>query len=412
MELKSMTTALLEIMKVLKRFIYLQDKSSYLILGLFILQTYCFKFFDATPYISITGPIGSGKTLILEILNFLCNRSLLVTDISNAGFYHQLNKLHGTLILDEAEYLAQRYQREIDMAILLHGYKRGGFVLRVGPGQRRLVKFDCYGPKVFGNIGGIYSRPLKSRCITIKTVLAESEKERFSPILHGKVLKDLSKVITQLFKRKKIQEQIKSLHRDFESIEGLTGRDLELWMGMLIIAKILNSDGLKTNIYDMVVKIAIATIKKREGDALLLDWDVKFMLSLFNYLLAREYDGTSFIVAEEVFNHVINEVKPFFRMRTEDLGRKLDKESLIKRKLIYVRDKEGNLVHKTGWQINIDRLDRRVSKYKKFLQTKEEFEMEEREQMIKDLDKTPQRTLTEGGISKIHFGGIGKPSNW
>jgi hypothetical protein len=57
---------------------------------------------------------------------------------------------------------------------------------------------------------------------------------------------------------------------------GLTGRDLELWMDMLILAQILNSDGLKINIYDMVVKIAIATIKKRE------EVEIDFLLNRIN----------------------------------------------------------------------------------------------------------------------------------
>ncbi len=182
MELRSMTEAFKKITKVLERFVYFQDHSPYVTLALFILQSYCSKNFDTAPYILLNGPSGTGKTLTLQILDFLCYRPLLVSSITDAGFYHAINQLQGTLMLDEAEYLSQRYQHVIDMATLLHGYKIGGFVTRVDPGSRKLIKLNCFGLKAFANIGGIYSRPLKSRCIILKTVFAEREMKRFSAI--------------------------------------------------------------------------------------------------------------------------------------------------------------------------------------------------------------------------------------
>lgn len=173
MELTSLSMLLLETMKILKRYIHFKDQSSYLILALFILLTHGFKNFDTVPYLLITGPYGSGKTLILEILNLLCYRPLLASQISKAAFYHVIHRLQGTLLIDEAEGLSRRYQNEFDMAVLLHGYKAGGFVVRVDPGKRKHIKFRCFGPKVIANIGGIYSKQLRSRCIVLKTTQSE-----------------------------------------------------------------------------------------------------------------------------------------------------------------------------------------------------------------------------------------------
>jgi len=173
MELTSLTHALLETIKILKKYVYLKDPSSYLILALFILLTHCFKNFDTVPYLLITGPYGSGKTLILELLNLLCHRPLLASQISKAAFYHVIHRLQGTLLIDEAEGLSKRYQNDFDMAILLHGYKAGGFVVKVDAGKRKHVKFRCFGPKAIANIGGIYSKQLRSRCIILKTTEME-----------------------------------------------------------------------------------------------------------------------------------------------------------------------------------------------------------------------------------------------
>ena len=173
MELNSMTTALREVRKILKKYVHFQDKSSYLILALFILLTHSFKNFDVVPYLLITGPYGSGKTLILELLNLLCYRPLLASQISKAAFYHVIHRLQGTLLIDEAEGLSRRYQNEFDMAVLLHGYKSGGFVVRVDAGKRKHVKFRCFGPKAIANTGGIYSKQLRSRCIVLRTTEME-----------------------------------------------------------------------------------------------------------------------------------------------------------------------------------------------------------------------------------------------
>jgi hypothetical protein len=173
MQLTSLTKALLETTKILKKYVYFKDSSSYLILALFILLTYCFKNFDTVPYLLITGPYGSGKTLILEILNSLCFRPLLASQISRAAFYDVIHRLQGTLLIDEAEGLSKRYQSDFDMAILLHGYKAGGFVVKVDANKRKHVKFRCFSPKVIANIGGIYSKQLRSRCIILKTTEME-----------------------------------------------------------------------------------------------------------------------------------------------------------------------------------------------------------------------------------------------
>ncbi|NWG03554.1 MAG: hypothetical protein HXY44_11935 [Syntrophaceae bacterium] len=173
MEFTSLRQALSEVVKILKRFLYFKDPFSYLILGLFVLQTHCYEIFDAAPYILLNGPHASGKTLTLDLLNLLCHRSLLISQITKAGFFHVIHRLKGTLLLDEAENLSRRYQSEFDMAVLLHGYRKGGFVVRVDPRKRKPTKFKVYGPKVMANISGIYSRQLRSRCIIIKTTPIE-----------------------------------------------------------------------------------------------------------------------------------------------------------------------------------------------------------------------------------------------
>ena len=74
MQLTSVTGALMAVIKIFKRFCYLQHPSYYLTLGFIVLLSYCFRSFDAVPYLLLVGPRGTGKTLVLDILQLLCYR--------------------------------------------------------------------------------------------------------------------------------------------------------------------------------------------------------------------------------------------------------------------------------------------------------------------------------------------------
>ncbi len=170
MDQRPITPLLQKVQDILQRYVHFRESSYYLVLSLYILFTYAFKQFDSLPYVLVTGPFGSGKTLILQILKLLCYRALPATSISPAAFYHVINSLNGTLLIDEVEEFSRKIPRGFDMAVVLNGYKRAGFVVRVDPRKRRPIKYKCYGPKVIANTGGIYLKPLLSRCIVIKTV--------------------------------------------------------------------------------------------------------------------------------------------------------------------------------------------------------------------------------------------------
>jgi hypothetical protein len=368
------TSVFLEVLKILKRYVYFRDSSYYLILSLYILFTYTFKQFDSLPYVLVTGPFGSGKTLILQILKLLCYRALPATSISPAAFYHVINSLNGTLLIDEVEEFSRKIPRGFDMAVVLNGYKKAGFVVRVDPRKRKAIKYKCYGPKVIANTGGIYLKPLLSRCIVIKTVYSEQKLERFLVSRDGAALKNLAKEIASLFQRSKIQEKIKGLYHNFVSIEGLTGRDEELWIGLLVLALVVDSESPDLKVFDRLTKIALAYVEKRHEDSFFLDWTVRVLISVANYVETNSYDGSTFIQADKLTSHVIKDIKPSFPVRTETISRLLDKESLMtERKLLWFRDEKGNPLHRTGWQINVKRLKNRVAKFQKYMEVHDEI---------------------------------------
>jgi hypothetical protein len=197
--------------------------------------------------------------------------------------------------------------------------------------------------------------------------------ETFIPSRDGRQLKELASATASLFKRKKINEQIKSLYHNFKPIEGLKGRDLELWIGMLVLAQIIDSEAPNLKLYDRVVKTAISATEKRDEETFFKDWNSQFLIAIANYVKDHSHDSDTFIQADLITNHVTEEVKPPFRIRTEGLGKIWDREStLIERRVRWFKDEKGNPIHKTGWRIDVDRLRRKVSKFQKYIQPKED----------------------------------------
>lgn len=197
--------------------------------------------------------------------------------------------------------------------------------------------------------------------------------ETFITSRDGGELKELASAIEFLFKRKKFKHQIKLLYHNFKSIKGLKGRDMELWIGMLVLAQIIDSESPNLKLFDRVLKTAISATEKRDEETFFLDWNSQFLIATENFFPPNYIDSDIFIQADLITNHVPEQVKPPFKIRTEGLGKLLDRESfLIERRVRWFKDKEGNQVHKTGWRLDVKRLRRKVSKFQKYIQPQED----------------------------------------
>lgn len=197
--------------------------------------------------------------------------------------------------------------------------------------------------------------------------------ERYISFRHEKLLKELAKGISTLFESRKLKKQIIALYENLEPIKGLSGRDFELWSGILALAQKIDSESPNLKLYDRVLRIAISATEKRDEETFFLDWNSRFLISIANFVKANHHDSDTFIQADKITAHVTKEVAPPFKIRTESLGKLLDRESvLIERRVRWFKDEAGNQVHKTGWRLDTERLVRKVSKFQKYIQPKED----------------------------------------
>jgi hypothetical protein len=140
-------------------------------LALWTMLTYAYVAWDAVPYLFVNGPAGSGKTRVFELLSRLVFRPLASSNLSAAALFRTLHDRGGTLLLDEAERLAESGDDVAELrSILLAGYKRGGRANRLesnGDNTYHMREFQVYGPKAIACINAL-PPALAGRCIPIQ----------------------------------------------------------------------------------------------------------------------------------------------------------------------------------------------------------------------------------------------------
>lgn len=215
-------------------------------LALWIILSYCYPAWPAVPYLYLGGPVGSGKTRVLDVLCRLVFRPLLSSNMSAAALFRTLHSNGGTLLLDEAEQLKDTDSAVTEIkSMLLAGYRRGGRATRLEPlgdGAFKTVEFDVFGLKALACVKGL-PPALLSRCISVMMFRADknSEKprrrldarkahwENLRADLHALVL-DHGATFLELSQRDDICPK-------------MSGRQFELWQPLLALASWIESYG-------------------------------------------------------------------------------------------------------------------------------------------------------------------------
>lgn len=128
------------------------------LLSCFIVSTWFIEKLPVAPYVALVGLPRSGKTTALRLLDLLCRRSLLTSDITSAGFYETCNRVTPTLLIDET---ATAGDRRALFHLLRIGSTKGSVAIR------KNKAFNAYCPKVVCWTELPDDAALNSRCIII-----------------------------------------------------------------------------------------------------------------------------------------------------------------------------------------------------------------------------------------------------
>jgi hypothetical protein len=186
------------------------------------------------PYLYLVGDNSSGKSHALQLLAYLCYRPLYATSVPPADIYFYLGKekTDPPLTLLEDEFQGSDRDTE-KMKIYKAGYKRGARVPRIisePNGKRRQEFFNAFGPKVVAAEELIENKGFLERCIIIKMVKGEPEKDHYDREDEARFAKLRAELLKWRMMVLAGREKLPQLE-----LEWLKGRDRELYLPLLTV---------------------------------------------------------------------------------------------------------------------------------------------------------------------------------
>ena len=202
----------------------------------------CFTWFidevDFAPLANITAPEKRcGKSVLLELMQYLSYRPLPVSNISSAAIYRCIEKWGPTLLIDEVDTFL-RASEEM-RGIINAGVSRGNaFVIRCVGDNNEPTRFNVWGAKVLCGIGKLPST-LRDRSIPL---VLRRKRAGEKALKVRRIDKDrVSEIRSKLAKFKEANLGKSSLYIPHE-IEGLNDRANDCWEPLLFVAELAGGD--------------------------------------------------------------------------------------------------------------------------------------------------------------------------
>jgi hypothetical protein len=246
------TAILTDLQAFFARFAVFRDHRVFRLLAAWTLGTYCYRLFQAFPYLALRSPDKRcGKSRVLSLLSLLTfNASPRVVYPTEAQLFRGPSRNGGTLLLDEVEALGRANQDLYTglLAVLNSGFEQGGSVLRLEKdraGNFVEVCFETYCPRALAGINRL-ADTLDDRVILLfmHRKLADERTERFSPSRlepEAQALRDRC-YLWALTHAQELHEVYEAADRVFTAMDGLDDRARDLWEPLVSIAALIDRE--------------------------------------------------------------------------------------------------------------------------------------------------------------------------
>jgi len=131
-----------------------------------IKRSWVYDRFHTINYLRALGDTGMGKSRFLNTLGYIHYKPIATSGATtSAPVFRIIDKWHGTLIMDEADFARTDEAQDI-IKIINQGYEKGNFVMRCDRETKEINFFDPYSPKILATRKSFFDKAVESRCIT------------------------------------------------------------------------------------------------------------------------------------------------------------------------------------------------------------------------------------------------------
>ncbi len=225
-----------QIVELLKKYIYFDDKRLYYIVACWIIGTYMFPIFSYYPYLIIRGEKGSGKGTLLTFLSKTCwNPTSKVVDPSRSSIFRLIECARPTYIIDEYHRVIRSEIGEQLAAVLEAGAERDAMVVRTDTESKEVEFFNVYCPKAIASRVELEHEDKGITIIMEKVNDPKYAKRRKELDLQDFTDLQVELVFLCLITHDKVFEEYMKLEPTAE----LTGRYYNIFAPILAIAKVV-----------------------------------------------------------------------------------------------------------------------------------------------------------------------------
>ena len=160
----------------LKRYVILQDESSYWMIAAWIIHTYATPKFRDSPRLSIESPEQAcGKTTLLDIIGATVHNPKRSDNVTPSVLFRLIDRDHPTVLIDEADSIWNNKASD-DLRIVINGgFSPNGSIDRVNPNDvNDLQTFSTYAAVCMAGISVLHKAPDTVKSRSIKLTLARS----------------------------------------------------------------------------------------------------------------------------------------------------------------------------------------------------------------------------------------------
>ena len=262
----------------------------------YVLFTWMYDRFNEVPYLRAIGDFGSGKSRFIQAIGILCYKPVFTGGATTPSpIFRIINEVHGTLIIDEADFKFSDMTSEI-VKILNTGYQRGMPVLRSeGKGTFEVKAYDVFCPKIVATRETFSDKALESRFL-VEEMGAGKLRADIPRTLNEDFYNDAEMIRNKLLMWR-LKNYFEPIDRREDLIEGIHPRLNQIVMPLLSIIK---DQAIREHLKTFIVKYNTDLVADRG-----LSWESDIVFAV----LKLEYEtGGHQITVKQITDEVNREI--------------------------------------------------------------------------------------------------------